>query len=130
MKRPAFKLDTGGCTCASCKETNGYAAKGFAAWPRGNPAGRKSAAAYAGHVAYGARVSDRLIPPDLLRIRPEPIFSTVGLFMPVAQNAAAVRWNAAQKSQGPDLPAPARPAPACKAGAALPGRRQGRAGIC
>jgi len=37
------------CTCASCKYTDGYAAKGFAAWPRGEPAGRKSASDYAAH---------------------------------------------------------------------------------
>lgn len=48
-----------GCTCPSCKVTNRYRLKGFAAWPKGAPAGRKSAAAYASHVGlskFGARV--------------------------------------------------------------------------
>lgn len=40
------------CTCASCEYTDGFASKGFAEWPRGNPAGRKSAAMYTAHVAF------------------------------------------------------------------------------
>jgi hypothetical protein len=41
------------CTCASCSYTDKYAGKGFAEWPRGEPAGpRASAAAYAAHVAH------------------------------------------------------------------------------
>lgn len=41
------------CTCASCSYTDRFAGKGFAAWPRGDPAGhRSSAAAYAAHVRY------------------------------------------------------------------------------
>lgn len=40
------------CTCTSCEYTDGYADKGFAAWPRGNPAGRKSAERYAAHVKH------------------------------------------------------------------------------
>ena len=42
------------CTCASCTATDALADNGFAAWPRGNPAGpRRSAADYAAHVAHG-----------------------------------------------------------------------------
>jgi hypothetical protein len=41
------------CDCTSCSYTDGFAAKGFAEWPRGNPAGRKSAADYAAHVRHG-----------------------------------------------------------------------------
>lgn len=42
------------CTCASCSYTDGFKDKGFAAWPRGEPAGpRRSAADYAAHVHYG-----------------------------------------------------------------------------
>jgi hypothetical protein len=41
------------CTCASCSYTDKYSGKGFAEWPRGEPAGpRASAAAYAAHVRY------------------------------------------------------------------------------
>jgi hypothetical protein len=41
------------CTCASCSYTDKYAGKGFAEWPRGEPAGpRASAGAYAAHVRH------------------------------------------------------------------------------
>jgi hypothetical protein len=41
------------CTCASCEYTDKLADAGFAAWPRGKPAGpRKSKADYAAHVAH------------------------------------------------------------------------------
>ena len=40
------------CTCASCSATDALADKGFDAWPRGNPAGRKSATDYAAHVSH------------------------------------------------------------------------------
>jgi hypothetical protein len=41
------------CTCANCKYTDGFSGKGFAEWPRGEPAGpRASAAAYAAHVSH------------------------------------------------------------------------------
>jgi hypothetical protein len=55
------------CTCASCSYTDGYAGKGFAEWPRGEPAGpRSSAAAYAAHVRHsfmGARVRSEVGKP-------------------------------------------------------------------
>lgn len=38
------------CDCASCSYTDSFATKGFAAWPRGEPAGKRSDAAYAAHV--------------------------------------------------------------------------------
>ena len=41
------------CTCASCTPTDELRDAGFAAWPTGNPAGRKSASDYAQHVKYG-----------------------------------------------------------------------------
>ena len=41
------------CTCTSCKATDTFANGSFADWPRGNPAGRKSASEYAAHVRYG-----------------------------------------------------------------------------
>lgn len=41
------------CTCASCVATDKLHDAGFAAWPRGNPAGRKSASEYAAHVRHG-----------------------------------------------------------------------------
>jgi hypothetical protein len=42
------------CSCASCHETDKLRVAGFAAWPRGNPAGpRASKADYAAHVRHG-----------------------------------------------------------------------------
>lgn len=42
------------CSCASCYETDKLRVAGFAAWPRGNPAGpRASKADYAAHVRHG-----------------------------------------------------------------------------
>jgi hypothetical protein len=42
------------CDCTSCSYTDGFSAKGFEAWPKGEPAGsRRSAADYAAHVRYG-----------------------------------------------------------------------------
>lgn len=38
-----------GCACVSCKATNKLARAGFDKWPTGNPAGRKSQAAYSSH---------------------------------------------------------------------------------
>ena len=38
------------CLCPSCKTTDALHDKGFAAWPRGNPAGAKAKADYAVHV--------------------------------------------------------------------------------
>ena len=41
------------CSCASCKVTDSFHDKGFAAWPRGEPAGKRSSeAAYRAHVAH------------------------------------------------------------------------------
>lgn len=117
------------CTCASCEYTNNAvkgANPGFKDWPRGNLTGpRQSAAEYAAHVAHGkqwGRGADGelshgpAIPPALLTISTEPRFPSwlhVNDTFP-KQNIEAIRWNTTQKSQGPDLPAPARPAPACK----------------
>lgn len=46
------------CTCASCSYTDKFAGKGFAEWPRGEPAGpRSSATAYAVHARHcGAKM--------------------------------------------------------------------------
>jgi hypothetical protein len=47
------------CSCTSCTITDSFHSKGFAKWPRGEPAGKRSSeAAYRAHVAhsfYGAR---------------------------------------------------------------------------
>lgn len=51
MTAPAFVWGNGGCSCAPCKATNALMYGSFAAWPRGNPAGRKSQAEYAAHCA-------------------------------------------------------------------------------
>lgn len=69
------------CTCASCEYTDGFLDAGFAAWPRGNPAGpRKSAASYAGHVAHswaGVYRSVQFKPGQ------PPKYDIPGLVMPV-----------------------------------------------
>lgn len=44
------------CQCASCTPTDKLAKAGFAAWPRGNPAGKRaSESAYAAHVAFSRK---------------------------------------------------------------------------
>lgn len=44
------------CQCASCSVTDGYSDKGFAEWPKGEPAGKRaSEAAYAAHVAFSCQ---------------------------------------------------------------------------
>lgn len=41
------------CTCTSCEYTDKFGQPGFAEWPRGNPAGKRSSdASYRAHVAY------------------------------------------------------------------------------
>jgi hypothetical protein len=40
------------CDCTSCSYTDGFAAKGFGAWPRGKPAGASSDRDYAAHVRH------------------------------------------------------------------------------
>ena len=60
-----FCLDQGGCTCPSCSATNYFMYRGFADWPRGNPAGRKSGIDYVMHVSYGKRVPLRMTLPSL-----------------------------------------------------------------
>lgn len=40
------------CQCTSCKYTDSFYARGFSEWPRGNPAGKRSATDYAAHVRY------------------------------------------------------------------------------
>lgn len=67
------------CTCASCEHTDGFADKGFAAWPRGNPAGRKAASEYAAHVRHaGAWGKDRVpeIPAGIWTRPPFPCTGT------------------------------------------------------
>ncbi len=65
------KKDRLGCQCPSCNYTNSpdffpdraadgadIPGTGFAKWPRGKPAGRRSTADYAAHVAHGRKVWD------------------------------------------------------------------------
>lgn len=125
-EHPAFALGSGGCSCASCKETRRFADSGFAKWPRGNPAGiARSKADYAAHVAAGKSGGvDRAIPA--FKIQPEPYFSSWGLAAPMPAPSAVVRnWIASsyawadgrnvfqgpnvQKSKGPNVSALARP---------------------
>lgn len=54
------------CTCSSCRYTDSFSDKGFDAWPRGEPAGKRSSeAAYRAHVAhsyYGAKKREAVGP--------------------------------------------------------------------
>lgn len=114
MKRPAFELGKGGCSCPSCASTAQFWDKGFAAWPRGNPAGRGSVADYAAHVTHSRSGGGKGFHFD---ISPEAVYPRMpGLVYPVAPNAQAVRWNTGrgqtyvpQKSKGRIAPADARP---------------------
>ena len=73
------------CTCASCEYTDGFANKGFAAWPKGDPAGKRvSQAAYAAHVAASKATGSTGFH---FTIRPEPTYPawvTSQINMPVA----------------------------------------------
>lgn len=80
------------CTCASCEYTDSFAGKGFAEWPRGEPAGpRASDRAYAAHVAHAWSGAYRRVPftPGQPAIAPR----LPGLVGPVQHNATAIRWN-------------------------------------
>jgi hypothetical protein len=69
------------CDCTSCSYTDGFAGKGFAEWPRGNPGGRKSAREYAAHVKHSQQWGKDKEPEfsaSDLRIRPEPYFGHSG----------------------------------------------------
>jgi len=51
------------CTCTSCEYTDGFASKGFAAWPRGEPAGKRSSdGAYRAHVAHSRHGAAASVP--------------------------------------------------------------------
>lgn len=69
------------CNCVSCEITDSFADKGFSAWPRGNPSGRKAAGEYQAHVRYSRQWGKDRSPEfsaDDLRIRPEPYFGSTG----------------------------------------------------
>lgn len=73
------------CNCTSCEYTDGFSQKGFDAWPKGEPKGkRKAAAEYLSHVAFGKRTSDRAIPDALLKFKPgqPPQFPPAGFSPP------------------------------------------------
>ena len=78
----------GGCECASCKPTNALMDAGFAAWPRGNVAGAGgSKRDYSAHVSAcnsGGCTGFHFI------IKPEPVFSTVGLAQRLPEPTALV----------------------------------------
>lgn len=75
------------CTCASCEYTDGFSDKGFAAWPRGNPAGRRSSdASYAAHVRHSWSGSYKSVP---FKPGQPPQFNNAGLVMPVTP---APKW--------------------------------------
>ena len=110
---------------------------GFENWPRGDPAGKRlSDAAYRSHVAHAATWGRRMDGnmshgaeftaselkgtsagnaggPRYVRPKgcfPGPLDAEAGLTAYIS----AFEYLNCLKSQGPDLPAPARPAPACK----------------
>lgn len=67
------------CTCSSCEATDAFAERGFAEWPRGNPAGAKAKTDYAQHRAYclkwgGSRQPE--IPPSVYERDPFPCKGT------------------------------------------------------
>lgn len=115
------------CSCTSCKATDALANKGFAAWPRGNPAGRKAAQEYAAHVRHGLSgiASSWEFVPDA-----PPRFPAWCRGTPVSRDRLAVaypvKWETAAeyiadferrnslKKASPDRSEPARPAQACK----------------
>lgn len=77
------------CQCASCKATDRLQDDGFAAWPRGNPAGlRKSKAEYSAHVSFGEswgkfdgagnKRGEKEIPDHYRRIPKEPVYPCTG----------------------------------------------------
>jgi len=117
------------CTCTSCKETDALADKGFAAWPRGDPAGpRRSAALYAEHSLHGKhwgpylghagewQPRERDVPS--FKIVPEPRYTCNGTHGcgPVTQAPRYVLDFIATgyKRTGQAEAQPVSPAPACK----------------
>lgn len=98
------------CSCASCTVTDSFSGfitengevvgsalkGGFKNWPRGNPAGRKSAADYAAHVAHNkqwhADSEGPAIPAALLQQSPEPRYPHIpGLVGPLPSPSAGLR---------------------------------------
>jgi len=103
------------CLCASCKHTDSFSGKGFAEWPRGEPAGaRSSAAAYAAHV----RACPPIAKPYKAEVFGAPRFSSAGLVGPLQSMPTWwYAWNARNERNNKASPAvaePARAAQACK----------------
>jgi hypothetical protein len=95
------------CSCTSCEYTDGFSAKGFAEWPRGEPAGKRSSeSAYAAHWRHCNAMRDY---QPLERKFPQR-FPYMGA-APIQRNATAIAWN---QRQAP-VRAPARPAQPGKA---------------
>lgn len=113
------------CSCASCEHTDSFRDKGFAAWPRGEPAGKRaSERAYAAHVAHarlGASSSIAFSPGQ-----PAIAARLPGLVHNVQPNATAIRWNAGKKASPVFSPEPARPTQPGKAGRHFPARDRPR----
>lgn len=68
------------CQCSSCKATDALHNAGFAAWPRGNPAGAKARAEYAAHLraclAWGPGRAPEL-PAGIWQRSPFPCTGTI-----------------------------------------------------
>jgi hypothetical protein len=72
------------CDCTSCSYTDGFAGKGFAEWPKGEPKGSvTSAKEYREHAIHCG--SAGLPKPRVFKPGQPPKFSTYGLVMPVQQ---------------------------------------------
>ena len=104
------------CTCASCKYTDSFADKGFAAWPRGEPAGAaSSASAYRAHWSHCNAMRD-----PVKMGGPFPQRFPYSGIAPIAPNMTAIRWNAGRKMPDTAEAVPARPHAPGKAREHLP----------
>lgn len=106
------------CTCASCEYTDGFADKGFAEWPKGEPAGKRASdSAYSAHAAHGRQwghdASGRAslgpaVPDEIRRIVPEPRYPRGdGLVMPITPAPKWLHDWINRKGAQPEAPASA-----------------------
>lgn len=85
------------CDCASCSYTDSFRDKGFAEWPRGEPAGQKaSERAYTAHVRhsfFGARKRTELpefynVPAGMTRAQVQEVLNRT--FAPVVEKPTSL----------------------------------------
>ena len=128
------------CTCASCEYTDGFAGKGFAEWPRGNPTGRRSSTEYSAHASHGKRlfrhvpgkypfsqgcwVEEEKLADKYRSIPREPVFPCNGT-PGCGPMPSAPKWLhdwINRQEASPARAEPARPAEPCKAPPHFPER--------